>query len=49
MRHYATTTNLMHGTDYQTLNNPYLFHAWNRISDTKPRILISCMEQTIRQ
>jgi len=25
--------------DYQTLNNPYLFHAWNRLSDTKQPIL----------
>jgi len=44
----AINTNLMHGTDYQTLNYPYLFLAWNRLSDTKHRILISCLEQTIR-
>jgi len=34
--------------DYQTLSNPYLFHAWNRLSDTKQPILISCLEKTIR-
>jgi len=38
----------MIGTDYQTLNNPYLCHAWNRLSDTNQPILISCLEQTIR-
>jgi len=38
----------MPGIDYQTLNNPYLFHAWNRLLDTKQSILISCLEQTIR-
>jgi len=27
--------------DYQTLNKPYSFHAWNRLSDTKQPILIS--------
>jgi len=25
----------MPGIDYQTLNNPYLFHAWKRLSDKK--------------
>jgi len=38
----------MPGTDYQTLNNPYQSHAWNRLSDTKQPILVSCLEQTIR-
>ena len=38
----------MPGTDYQTLNNPYLFHAWNRLSYTKQPIFISCLVQTIR-
>ena len=38
----------MPGIDYQTLNNPYIFHGWNRLSDTKKPIFISCMEQTIR-
>jgi len=38
----------MPGTDYQTLNNPYLSHTWNRRPDTKQHILISCLEQTIR-
>jgi len=38
----------MPGIDYQTLSNTYLFHAWNRLSDTKHPVLISCLEQTIR-
>jgi len=49
MRHYATPTNIKLGTDYQTINNPYYSHAWNRLSDTKQPILISCLEQTMRQ
>ena len=38
----------MPGIDYQTLINPYLSHAWNRLSDTKQPKLISCLKQTIR-
>jgi len=38
----------MPGTDYQTLSNPYKSYAWNRLSNTKHRILISCLEETIR-
>jgi len=38
----------MHRTDYQTLSNSYNFHAWNILSDTKQRMLISYLEQTIR-
>ena len=38
----------MPGIDYQTLNNPYVFHACNRLSDTMQPKLISCREQTIR-
>jgi len=38
----------MPGIDYQTLNNPYLSHAWIRLSDTMHSILISCLEETIR-
>jgi len=38
----------MPGTEFQTLSNPYLSHAWNRLSYTKLPILISCLEQTIR-
>ena len=45
---YATPTNLMPRIDYQTLNNPYLSHAWSKLSNTKQTILISCLEQTIR-
>jgi len=44
MRHYATPTNLMPGIDYETINNPYYSHAWNRLSGTKHRVLISCLE-----
>jgi len=25
----------MPGIDYETVNNAYLVHAWNRLSDTK--------------
>ena len=38
----------MPGIDYQTLNNPYLFHAWKRLTDTKHPLLILCLEQTIK-
>jgi len=38
----------MPGIDYETLIEPYLSHAWNRLSDTMQQILISCLEQTIR-
>jgi len=38
----------MPGIDYQTVNNAYLVHAWNRLSDPKQRILISYLEQTFR-
>ena len=48
MRHYATPTNLMHGIDYQTLNNPYLFRAWKILSDTKQSLLVLCLEQIIK-
>jgi len=34
----------MHGIDYQTLNNPYLSHAWIRLSYAKQPILISYLE-----
>jgi len=37
----------MPGTDYQTLSPPYKSHAWNRLSDTKQPMQVSCLEQTI--
>jgi len=39
----------MPGIGYQTLNNPYLVHAWDRLSDTKQPKFIECLEQTIRR
>jgi len=44
---YQTLTThiyLMPGIDYQTQINAYLFHAWNRLSDTKQPIFIACLE-----
>ena len=41
MSHLTTYIYLMPGIDYQTLINPYLFHAGNRPSDIKQPILIS--------
>jgi len=38
----------MPGIDYQILNNAYLVHAWNRLSDPIQRILVSNLEQTVR-
>jgi len=34
----------MPGLDNQTLNNPYLSHAVNRLLDTQQPILISCLD-----
>jgi len=39
----------MPGIDYQTLNNPYLSHAWNRLSDTHTNLMSGTNFQTLNK